>query len=87
MHGIPKWLTVIGLVLTLFGAASGTYGVWLSPDQAIERGVSRLSGDVREQNLELPAVQNLLEQSHFALAGFVLIGLGTILQIAGVATR
>jgi hypothetical protein len=84
MHGKPKWLTICGLVLTLLGAASAAYGVWLSPDQAIERGVSRVSGDLREQDLHLPAVQNLLEQSHFALAGFVLIGLGTFLQITGV---
>ena len=84
---VGKWLTIIGLVFTLLGAAAGTYGVWLSPNEAIERGVSRLSGDVREQNLELPAVQNLLQESSFAVAGFVLIGFGTLLQIIGVFSR
>jgi uncharacterized membrane protein len=84
---VAKWLTIIGLVFTLLGAAAGTYGVWLSPNEAIERGVSRLSGDVREQNLELPAVQNLLQQSHFAVAGFVLIGFGTLLQIVAALSR
>jgi hypothetical protein len=53
-----KWLTIIGLVLTLFGAGCGTYGVWLSPDEAIERGVSRWSGGTRDQQLQLPPVQN-----------------------------
>ena len=32
-----RWLTVIGLVLTLIGAGCATYGVWLSSDEAIRR--------------------------------------------------
>jgi hypothetical protein len=87
MEAISTWFTIIGLVVTLIGAGSGTYGVWLSPDQAIERGVSRFAGDTREQLLQLPAVQNLLEQSDFALCGFFLIGVGTALQIVGVAVK
>lgn len=87
MSGAREWLTAIGLVLTLLGAASGTYGVWLSPDDAIQRGVSRLSGGTREQQLELPAVQNLLQQSHFAIGGFLLIGIGTVLQIGGLTLK
>jgi hypothetical protein len=83
MH-VPKCLAIFGLVLTLIGAGCGTYGVWVSSDEAIERGVSRFSGGTREQQLQLPAVQNLLEQSHFAVAGFVLIGIGTFLQIVAV---
>ena len=67
---VGKWLTIIGLVFTLLGAAAGTYGVWLSPNEAIERGVSRLSGDVREQNLELPAVQNFLQESQLCRSWF-----------------
>ena len=72
-----------GLLLTLIGAACGTYGVWLSPDEAIERGVSRWSGGTRDEQLKLPPVQNLLEQSHFAVAGFFLIAVGTAFQIGG----
>jgi hypothetical protein len=79
-----KWLTVLGLVVTLIGAGFGTYGVWVSEDEAIERGVSRWSGGTREDQLKLPAVQNLISQSHHAMLGFVLIGVGTVLQIAGV---
>jgi hypothetical protein len=37
--------------------------------------------------LQLPAVQNLLQQSHFAVAGFILIGLGTLFQLGGVVIR
>ena len=87
MQGIAKWLTIVGLSLTLIGAGCGTYGVWLSPKQAVERGVSRFSDGTNEQQSQPPAVQNLLQQSHFALAGFVLIGLGTLLQIGGAVTR
>jgi len=87
MQGTAKWLTIIGLVLTLIGAGSATYGVWLSPDEAAEAGVSRLSGETREQVLQLPAVQNLLQQTHFAVAGFILIGFGTLLQIGGVVIQ
>jgi hypothetical protein len=68
----------------LIGAGFGTYGVWVTEDQAIERGVSRFSGGTREEQLKLPAVQNLLTQSNYAVLGFVLIGIGTLLQIAGV---
>jgi hypothetical protein len=73
---------VLGLVTTLIGAGFGTYGVWVSEDQAIERGVSRWSGGTREDQLKLPAVQNLLSQSNNAMLGFILIGIGTLLQIA-----
>ena len=79
-----KWLTVLGLVVTLIGAGFGTYGVWVSEDEAIERGVTRWSGGTREDQVKLPAVQNLINQSHFAMLGFVLIGAGTLLQISGV---
>jgi len=87
MQRATKWLSIFGLTLTLIGAACGTYGVWLSPDEAMERGVSRWSGGTRDEQLKLPPVQNLLEQSHFALAGFILIGVGTFLQIVGVALQ
>jgi hypothetical protein len=73
-------LNIFGLVCTLMGAGIGTYGVWLTQDEAIEIGVSRYGG-TREQNLTLPAVKSLLRQSRCAVGGFALIGVGTILQI------
>jgi len=75
---------VLGLVLTLIGAGLGFWGVWVDEDQAFEIGQARLSGDNRQQDLQLPSVQNLIRQSRFAMAGFVLIGFDTVLQIAGV---
>jgi hypothetical protein len=81
---MAKMLMVIGLVLTVLGAGCGFFGVWVDEDQALEIGQSRLSGEYREQDLQLPAVQNLLRQSRLAMSGFVLIGVGTALQIAGV---
>jgi len=78
------WLTIIGLVITLIGAGFGVIGVRVTEDQAIERGVSQWSGGTRDEKLKLPAVRNLLRQSHFAVWGFILIGLGTILQIVAV---
>jgi hypothetical protein len=60
---------------------------WLSPDEAVELGASRWSGGTREEQLQLPAVQNLLQQSRFAVAGFILIGLGTLLRIGGMLIR
>jgi hypothetical protein len=82
-----RLLMVLGLVTMLIGAGFGTYGVWVSEDQAIERGVSRWSGGTREDQLKLPAVQNLLSQSHNAMLGFILIGIGTLLQIAGTVSE
>jgi hypothetical protein len=79
-----KWLTIAGLVVTLVGAGCGFYGVWVSPSEAIVRGVSRWSGGTREEQLKLPTVQTLLTQSRFAMIGFGLIGVGTALQIVSV---
>jgi hypothetical protein len=76
-------LTVLGLLLTLLGGAIGAWGVWLTPHEAVEIGVSRWNGDIEEQNLQLPGVQNLLRESRTAAIGFVTICVGTGLQILG----
>jgi hypothetical protein len=68
--GSRQWLMIIGLGLTLLGASFGFYGVWVDKDQAIEIGEARLSYDTREQDIQLPSVQNLLRQSHLAMIGF-----------------
>lgn len=74
---------LLGLLSTFVGAGLGVFGVWVTPDQAVTLGVTRLAGTTREENLELPAVQNLLKQSKYAVAGFALIGVGTVLQAIG----
>lgn len=84
MNDMTKWLAIVGLLLTLIGAGLGVRGVYLSPDQAIQIGVSRFNGNNREEDLRLPAVQNLITQSRYAMFGFALIGVGTVLQIVAV---
>jgi hypothetical protein len=76
-------LTVLGLGVTLVGAGIGAWGVLLSPQQAVEIGVMRINGNNTEEDLRLPAVQNLLHQSQMAALGFVVICVGTGMQIAG----
>lgn len=82
---MPKWLTIAGLLLTLVGAGFGVRGVYLSEDQAIQVGVMRFNGNNRQEDLELPAVRNLIKQSRYAMTGFALIFVGTGLQIAAAA--
>jgi hypothetical protein len=64
------WLTITGLVLTLIGAGLGACGVRVTWDQAIEIGVMRWSGKTKQENLQLPAVQNLIRKSWLAQIGF-----------------
>ena len=84
---LTRRLSVFGLILTLVGASLGVVGVRVSPEQAIEIGVMRINGDNAEENLRLPAVQNLIHQSQMAQDGFVLIALGTLLQIVAAVRK
>jgi hypothetical protein len=81
---LAKWLVFFGSLLTLIAAWYGVRGVWVTEDQALEIGQMRLSGENRDRDPQLPAVQNLLNQFRLAMKGFVLIGVGTALQIVGV---
>jgi hypothetical protein len=81
---MSKYLPITGLAITLVGAGLGAYGTFVTEDQAIEIGVTRLAGETKEQSLRLPAVKNLVSQSNFARYGFLLIAAGTGLQILGV---
>jgi len=74
---------LVGLVLALLGAVVAAKAVIVTPDQALEIGQSRWSADTKEENLKLPAVRNLVEQSAAARNGLLLIALGTLLQIIG----
>jgi hypothetical protein len=82
-----KSWAIAGLILTLVGAGLGVYGVRLIEDQAVEIGVMRINGNNSEEDMTLPAVRNLLRQSRFAQAGFVLIFLGTACQIVSVMKK
>jgi hypothetical protein len=77
------YLLVVGLLLTGIGAGIGAWAMWFTDKQAIEVGATRWAGSSDEENIQLPAVQNLLRQSRFASRGFAMIAAGTILQIVG----
>jgi hypothetical protein len=81
------FLTFIGLALTAIGAWRAASSVILKEDDAITIGVARYAGKGREENLKLPAVQNLLQASRGARQGFWLIVAGTVLQIIPIGVR
>jgi hypothetical protein len=84
---IANIVTVVGLALTAIGAGRAASSVVLREDDAITIGVARYAGSTREENLKLPAVQNLLNASKGARQGFWLIAVGTALQILPIVTK
>jgi len=84
---IADVLSLIGLVLTLIGAWRTARAVFLREDDAIHIGLARFASDSREENLQLPAVQNLLASSRGAQRGLWLIVAGTLFQIVPIAWR
>lgn len=75
------WLNVIGLACDVVGAVWLAWGLFLSEDDAIALGVSRIAGDTKEQNLELVAVKDRLRQSRNAKFGTAFLVLGFVLQM------
>lgn len=84
---IAGTVTAVGLVFIAIGAWRAASSVVLREDDAIAIGIARYAGSKREENLELPAVQNLLKASKSARQGFRLIALGTALQILPIIVR
>lgn len=80
-------LTASGLMLDLAGFAVITSAVVLSKKKALQIGVSRMAGDSDEENLRLPMVMALRENSTRSLIGGVMIVLGFALQLAGVFVK
>lgn len=78
-----KWLDILGLVFAMTGAIVLAAGLIISREQALRVGVSRLSEDTDELNVNLPQVRNKLRESRFALIGLMLLVFGFVLQIAG----
>lgn len=73
-------VTLVGLALTLSGAGVTAQSVVLSEDDAINIGLARFAGETREENLQQPAVQNLLHASKSARYGLWIVVMGTALQ-------
>lgn len=80
-------LTLSGQIFTLAGAVVTARAVMLEPKQAVEIGVARYVSEKWEENLQQPAVQNLLRGSRAAVIGLLLVAFGTGLQIAGSVTN
>jgi len=80
-------LTVLGLAISLVGACITARAVILKDNDAVNGGLSRISGETNEENLRLPMVQNLLASSRGARRGLLLIAGGTLLQIIPIAFR
>jgi hypothetical protein len=73
-------LNLGGLILTGIGAIIAARAVRLSEAQAIHIGVGRWVSDNAQENLKLPAVQNLLRQSRAASRGLQCVVAGTAFQ-------
>jgi hypothetical protein len=76
-------LIVGGLVFTGYGAWVTSNAVILTPEQAVNIGLSRFSDENLDENLKLPAVRNLLAQSRAARRGLLAIFAGSVLQALG----
>lgn len=80
---LPKLIDIIGLFFSLFGVIIFAYGLIIPRKRALDVGVSRISEDSDEENLNLPHVQDRIRESRHALAGLVLLSFGFFLQIIG----
>jgi hypothetical protein len=80
----PKWLDILGLVIAMVGAIVLACGLIVSRKQAIRIGVSRVSEDDDEINVNLPNVRNTLRQSRLAFIGLILLIVGFLLQIVAI---
>ena len=83
----PKWLDILGLVITMSGAMVLASGLVISRKQALRVGVSRVAEDSDELNVRLPHVNNKLREARFALIGMILLVIGFLLQIAAAWMR
>jgi purine-cytosine permease-like protein len=83
----PKWLDILGLMITMSGAVVLACALIISKKQALRVGVARVADDSDESNVNLPHVRNKQRESRFALVGIVLLVFGFLLQIAGTWPR
>lgn len=84
---IGDLFTLAGLTITLIGAGVTAKAVILREDDAINIGLTRYSGGVREEDLQLPMVQNLLWSSRAAKYGLIMVAIGTALQAVPILWR
>jgi hypothetical protein len=76
-------LIVGGLAFTGYGAWITSKAVILTKEQALYIGMAQFNRETPQENLELPAVKNLLAQSAAASSGLKFIMVGSGLQALG----
>ncbi len=86
--GIPpsaaqRWLAISGIGIDLVGAIVLLSAAIVTPSEAIDLGVMRLSGETDAENLTLPQVKDRLKQSTRAKWGAGLLIVGFTLQLIG----
>jgi len=75
--------TSTGLFFAFVGTVILIVVQFLSKEQTINIGVTRIAGNTDEENKKLPQVQQLLKQSKYAKIGLVFVALGFLLQFIG----
>lgn len=80
-------VSLIGMILTFAGSAVAASAVVLKPEDAVSIGIARFCNRNPEEDLRLPAVQNLLRASSHAKWGLVAVAVGTFLQAVPVFVR
>jgi hypothetical protein len=76
----------VGILLSLLGSLALARGLLISRAEAIRLGSSYWSGGTDEDRLKLPPVADRVRQSNYAIAGIILLLLGSCLQIVGART-
>lgn len=74
------YLNIIGLGLGFIGAVYTASNPAITERAAIDIGTTRWAGSTDEENLKLPLVRELLDQSRRARAGLLFIAGGFALQ-------
>ncbi|MGN0932418.1 hypothetical protein [Falsigemmobacter intermedius] len=82
MELLKDVLSLLSLALISGGAFWAGRAVLVSPQQAVEIGVSRTAYDTFEENLSLPHVQSIILTSKAMRSGLWCIAAGTAIQAA-----
>ena len=75
------YLTIVGVILTAFGAFLIGWNDLMSKEKAVEIGVPRWASDKMEENLQLPLVQELLRRNKNSRRGLFFVIVGAIFLI------
>ena len=78
---MTSYLTAVGVILTAIGAVLIGLNDVMSKKKALLIGQARVSGETDEENLKLPAVQELLRRSRNSSAGLVFVIVGAIFLV------